>query len=145
MTLAPKTLAETARGEFLDWLAHERRAAKLTVEAYGHDIAALLGFLTVHLGGEPDLAELAGLRLADFRAWLAAKAGEGAGAATRARHVSAARSFFRFLARRHGVTNPHLRLLRAGNFPLAFEKTSLFDPRDLLFQKRRHIFVHNTS
>jgi len=111
MTLAPKTLAETARGEFLDWLAHERRAAKLTVEAYGHDIAALLGFLTVHLGGEPDLAALAGLRLADFRAWLAAKAGEGAGAATRARHVSAARSFFRFLARRHGVTNPHLRLL----------------------------------
>ncbi len=104
-------LAATARDEFLDWLADERRAAPLTVAAYGRDTAAFLGFLTRHLGGEPDLAALAGLRLADFRGWLAQEAGEGAGAATRARHLSAVRSFFRFLARRHGVANPQLRLL----------------------------------
>ena len=103
--------AEAARAEFLDWLALERRASPLTVEAYGRDIFSFLGFLTVHLGGEPDLSLLSGLRLADFRAWLAFEAGEGAGAATRARHVSAVRSFFRFLARRRGVTNTQLRLL----------------------------------
>ena len=105
------TLSVAARQEFLDWLAHERRAAKLTVEAYGRDIAAFLGFLTVHLGGEPDLAALAALRLADFRAWLAHEAQDGACAATRARHLSAVRCFFRFLARRHGVANAQLRLL----------------------------------
>ena len=71
-------LAEAARGAFLDWLGQERRASPLTVEAYGADIAAFLGFLTQHLGGEPDLAALAALRPADFRAWLAAQAGEGA-------------------------------------------------------------------
>jgi integrase/recombinase XerC len=51
------------------------------------------------------------LRLADLRAWLAALAADGAGNATRARHVSAVRSFFRFLARRHDVDNPALRLI----------------------------------
>jgi integrase/recombinase XerC len=114
-------LAEAAREEFLGWLAHERRAAALTVEAYGADLAGFLGFLTSHLGGEPDLAALDALRLADFRAWLAYEASDRAQdgrtkkkpliAATRARRLSAVRGFFRFLARRHGVTNAQLRLL----------------------------------
>jgi integrase/recombinase XerC len=104
---------EDARQAFLDWLARERRAAVLTVEAYGGDLAGFLGFLTVHLGAEPDLEQLRALRLADLRAWLAHEANEGAGNATRARHLSAVRSFFRFLARRHGVDNPALKLITA--------------------------------
>ena len=104
-------LAEAARGAFLDWLGQERRASPLTVEAYGADIAAFLGFLTQHLGGEPDLAALAALRPADFRAWLAAQAGEGSANATRARHLAAVRTFFRWLARRQGVDNPAVRLI----------------------------------
>jgi integrase/recombinase XerC len=102
---------EEARIAFLEWLGRERRAAALTVEAYGTDIAAFLGFLTQHLGGEPDLAALASLRAADLRGWLAAEAAAGAGNATRARHLSAVRSFFRFLARRHDVDNPALKLI----------------------------------
>lgn len=102
---------QAARIAFLDWLERERRAAALTVEAYGADIAGFLGFLTQHLGGEPDLAALASLRAADLRAWLAAEAAAGAGNATRARHLSALRSFFRFLARRHDVDNPALKLI----------------------------------
>ncbi len=68
---------EEARIAFLEWLGRERRAAPLTVEAYGADIAGFLGFLTQHLGGEPDLAALAALRAADLRAWLAARGGGG--------------------------------------------------------------------
>jgi integrase/recombinase XerC len=102
---------EEARVAFLEWLGQERRASALTVEAYGRDLAGFLGFLTAHLGGEPDLVALAGLRQADLRAWLAAEAGGGAGNATRARHLSAARSFFRFLGRRHAVDNPALWLI----------------------------------
>jgi integrase/recombinase XerC len=102
---------EEARIAFLEWLGRERRAAALTVEAYSADIAGFLGFLTQHLGCEPDLAALASLRAADLRAWLAAEAAAGAGNATRARHLSAVRSFFRFLARRHDVDNPALKLI----------------------------------
>jgi integrase/recombinase XerC len=106
-------LAEKARQLFLDWLTHERRASALTVEAYGRDISFFLAFLTEHLGGVPDLAALASLRAADFRAWLAHEANEGAGKATRSRHLSAVRSFFRWLARRHGVNNAQVALLAA--------------------------------
>jgi len=104
-------LAEAARQEFLVWLAAERRSSPLTVEAYGADIAGFLGFITQHLGAEPDLGALVALRAADFRAWLAHGAGEGRGNATRARHLSAVRTFFRWLARRHGAGNPQVRLL----------------------------------
>jgi integrase/recombinase XerC len=102
---------EEARTAFLDWLATERRAAPPTLEAYGADIAGLLGFLTQHLGAEPDLAALGALRQQDLRAWLAAEAAAGAGNATRARRLSAVRSFFRFLARRHGTDNAAPRLI----------------------------------
>ncbi len=91
---------------YLAWLGTERRASPLTVEAYGQDLAGFLAFLTGHLGAEPDLAALGTLRQADFRAWLAASAAAGAGNATRARRLAAVRSLFRYLARRHGVSNP---------------------------------------
>ena len=102
---------EGARLAFLEWLAAERRASPLTVEAYGADISGFLGFLTTHHGAEPDLTALAGLTTADIRSWLAAQAGEGKINATRARHLSAVKSFYRYLARRHGVSNAALRLI----------------------------------
>lgn len=105
--------AHIAKLAFLDWLALERRASRLTVEAYDGDIGHFLAFLTVHQGQEPSVEGLAELRAADFRAWLAACAGAGLGRATRARRVSAVRSFFRFLTRRYGVDNPQLALLAA--------------------------------
>jgi integrase/recombinase XerC len=100
-----------ARAAFLDWLGSERRASPRTLEAYGADLAAFLGFLTNHLGGEPDLAALSGLRTNDIRAWLAAQATDGAANATRARHLAAVRTFYRWLARRHGVDNAAIRLI----------------------------------
>ena len=54
---------------------------------------------------------MADLRLSDFRAWLAEAANKGRGKTTRARHVSAVRTYFRFLARRHGVDNAQLSLI----------------------------------
>ncbi len=95
--------ADAARAEFLTWLATERRASPHTLEAYGRDISDLLSFLTRHQGAEPDLAALGAMRPADLRGFLAARAAEGAGNATRARQLAAIRSFLRFLARRHGI------------------------------------------
>ena len=91
---------------YADWLARERRAAPHTVAAYAADLAAFMAFLTLHHGAEPDAASFATLSQADLRAWLAHAAAQGRGNATRARHLSAIRGFFRFLARRHGIHNP---------------------------------------
>ena len=96
---------------YLQSLAQERRASPLTVCEYSRDISFFLDFLTGHLGVTPTLTELAALREADLRAWLAAEAGSGRGNRTRARHLSAVRSFFKFLARRHGVENNAAKLL----------------------------------
>ena len=104
-------LAEDARADWLAWLAGERRAAASTVEAYAHDVASFLGFLTGHLGREPTLACIGDLKQADFRAWLARCARNGAGNATRGRNLAGVRSFFRFLSRRHGIDNAAVRLI----------------------------------
>ena len=101
---------EQALAGFLAWLADERRASPLTVCAYRRDVAAFLGFLTAHLGAEPDLDALQRVSQADLRAWLASEARE-VGNATRARHLAAVRTFYRHLARRHDVSNPAPRLL----------------------------------
>jgi integrase/recombinase XerC len=92
-----------ARARFLDWLARERRASANTVEAYGRDLRDFLLFLSDHLGGEPGAADLAALRAADLRAFLARRAGDGAGVSTRARQLAAVRGFLRWLARTEGL------------------------------------------
>ncbi len=107
---APERAADSVAA-FLDWMARIRQASPLTVEAYGRDLDAFLVFLTGHLGAEPWLADLGSLTQGDLRAWLAHEAGLGTVNATRARHLSAVRSLYRFLARHRGVSNPAPSLL----------------------------------
>lgn len=131
----PTVGADAARAAYLDWLAQERRASEHTVEAYGHALAGFLGFLTRHLGGEPDLAALAGLRPADVRAWLAHLAQDGLAATSRAQHLSAVRGFARFLARRHGVEIPAVRAIAAA-------KARAPLPRALSVDQARDVATH---
>lgn len=88
---------------FLAWMAEERRASPHTIEAYRHDIAEFLAFLTKHLGAAPDIAALGALRPADLRGFLASRASDGLAPASRARALAAVRGFLRFLTRRHGM------------------------------------------
>jgi integrase/recombinase XerC len=93
---------QAAVADWLDTLARERHASANTIEAYRGDLALLLGFLAGHLGEAPDAAQLGALRPADLRAFLADRARQGDGNATRARRLAAVRGFLRHLARRHG-------------------------------------------
>jgi integrase/recombinase XerC len=94
------------------WLADERRASAHTRAAYGRDLAAFLDFLVVHRGGVPDLAALAGLTPADFRAALAQRAARGGKRSSSARFMSVVRGFFRFLDRRGFAHNAALAAVR---------------------------------
>jgi integrase/recombinase XerC len=93
-----------------------------TLRAYLGDAHAFLGFIATHRGGPPSLSTLAGLTLADFRAWLASRSGEGAAAATRARGLSAVRSFFRHLDRAGTLHNPALEGLGGPKLPRSLPK-----------------------
>jgi len=102
-----------AIGLWSAWLAGERRASAHTVAAYGRDLAGFLDFLSEHLGGLPDLAAIEALRPADFRAFLARRAGDGIEHSSLGRALSVLRGFVRFLDRRGLARNTALLALRA--------------------------------
>jgi len=84
---------------WLDWLASQRRAAPLTLQAYRRDLQALL-----RLAGGKALASLAPH---DIRRFVACLHGEGLSGRSIARHLSAWRGFYRWLVRRCGLAaNP---------------------------------------
>jgi integrase/recombinase XerC len=101
-----------AVGLWLGWLAGEHRASPHTVAAYGRDLAFFLDFLTDHLGGLPSLAAIDRLRPADFRAFLARRAGDGLDRSSLARLLSVLRGFVRFLQRRGLASSTALTALR---------------------------------
>lgn len=104
---------------WLSWLRHERRCSPHTLEAYARDLGGFLAFVAEHQGELPGRRLLGALRLADFRAWLARRAGQGLTPASTARALSAVRGFFRWSARRGQLDNAALGLLRTPKRPHA--------------------------
>jgi integrase/recombinase XerC len=100
-----KPAAHEAIAGWLDFLKVERRASPKTTEAYGRDLVQFCRFLTEHLGGEPDLMDLAVLAAADFRSFLAARRNAGAESRTLSRQLSAVRSFYRHLEKNGVLKN----------------------------------------
>ena len=93
-------------------LAHERRLATKTVEAYSRDVEQFLVFLTLHLGEPPTVAHVAGLRVGDIRAFLAARREDGAGSRTLARGIAGIRSFIGLLEREGEANGAAFRAIR---------------------------------
>ncbi len=124
---AADPVVEAAR-RWQHWLAVERRASQNTLDAYSRDLAAFLAFIAGHLGGEPGFEELANLRVADFRAWLAHRIMNGIGQRSNSRALSSVRSFFKRLDHEDLCHNPALALLRtprakpAGPRPLSHDQ-----------------------
>ena len=94
---APDVTAEIAR--WLRFLGAERRMSERTLDAYARDVAQFLSFLAEHMGGAPNLKQLAKLKPADVRAFMAARRAQGAGNRSLMRGLAGARSFARFLER----------------------------------------------
>jgi integrase/recombinase XerD len=90
--MAPRAAAPSRRVEaFLEMLAAERGAARLTLEAYRNDLAALAAFLAAR--GMP----VEGADAAALHDYLAAMTTRRLAPRTLARRLSAMRQFFRFL------------------------------------------------
>lgn len=113
---AAADLAAQAAG-FLAAMRDERAASPHTLRAYRRDLASFFLFLTGHLGHPASLSDIGALTLADFRGWLARETKDGAGATTRARHLSAVRAFFRWMDRAGIVHNPVISHVRSPKLP----------------------------
>jgi integrase/recombinase XerC len=111
-----------ARQSWLKALATERRLSPETVEAYERDTRQFLQFLTGHCGGPPGLGDVAELRAADLRAFLAARRNGGAGARTLGRGLAGVRSLLRFLERRGLANAAGAAALRAPKQPKSLPK-----------------------
>lgn len=111
-----------ARQTWLQGLARERRLAPLTVEAYERDTRQFMQFLTGHLGGPPGISDIAQLRPADLRAFLASRRQGGAGARTLGRGLAGIRSLLRHLERAGLVNAAGAGALRAPRQPKSLPK-----------------------
>jgi integrase/recombinase XerC len=81
---------------YAEHLARDRRRSAHTVRAYAATAVRLTAFLGRHWGQAVDAEALARLTLADLRAYLAHRRGEGLSNASAARELSAVRGFVQF-------------------------------------------------
>src|SRR5690242_2001403 len=89
--------------------------------------------MTTYLGTPPTLDQLAGLKPAEFRAWLADRAHQGLARSSTARAFSSVRSFFRFLDKNGLAHNASVATLQTPKLPRAVPKAlSEADMEDLL-------------
>ncbi|WP_367717480.1 tyrosine recombinase XerC [Nitratireductor sp. GISD-1A_MAKvit] len=120
--ISAKPDLQKARAAWLASLADERRLSTLTVDAYERDTRQFLQFLTGHCGEAPGLSDIAELRPADLRAFLAFRRGRGAGARTLGRGLAGVRSFLRDLERRGLVNAAAAAALKAPRAPRSLPK-----------------------
>ena len=112
--MAPPVTAEQARAQWLQHLAHERRASPRTLEAYGFAAARYIAFLERHQGDTPTVASLATVTAGELRAWLAHLRSGDRPLSPRSlsQALSAIRTFHRFLDRRLDAPNAAIALVR---------------------------------
>jgi integrase/recombinase XerC len=111
---APGLSADEALSAWLEHLAHERRLAANTLEAYGRIGRGYLAFLQRHRGEPQRLAALGTVTAAEVRAHLAERRSGDHPLAARSisQTLSAIRAFHAFLDRRCGTPAPQLALVR---------------------------------
>jgi integrase/recombinase XerC len=115
VSVAPDLLEKY--GDWVDYLTHEKRFSKHTLRAYLSDMDYFFTFLTRHLGKPPALNDLGDASVRDFRAFLAKKTTDGAGASTRARALASLRNFLRWLDRNGHLHNPAIGSIRTPKQP----------------------------
>ncbi|MFA4894410.1 tyrosine recombinase XerC [Brevundimonas sp.] len=110
----PGLSADQALSAWLEHLAHERRLAANTLEAYGRIGRGYLAFLQRHRGEPQRLADLGTVTAAEVRAHLAERRGGDHPLAARSisQTLSAIRAFHAFLDRRCATPAPQLALVR---------------------------------
>ena len=120
MQVNPEIEAEL--GRWRGALAHERRVAANTLEAYSRDVSQFLLFLQNYHARPPRLGDLADLKPITLRAFLAERRREGAGPRTLGRGLAGIRSFVRHLERAGLASAAGVNAMRAPRQPKSLPK-----------------------
>ncbi|WFR94955.1 tyrosine recombinase XerC [Rhizobium tumorigenes] len=116
----PQLLDE--RQKWLEALRSERRLSAHTLDAYERDTRQFLFFLTGHLAGPTTLKDIQALRPADFRAFLANRRRDGAGARSLGRNLAGLRSLLRYLEKKGLVNAAGVAAVRSPKQPKSLPK-----------------------
>jgi integrase/recombinase XerC len=116
-----------AIGDWLAWLAAEKRVSRHTLEAYARDVAGFIAFLAEHHGEPPSWARLVALKSGDLRAWLARRHFDGLAATSNARALSSVKALFRWADRQRLCHNAIVVAWRAPRLPRALPKPIAVD------------------
>ena len=121
LTIASKDLA-LLKEQWLENLAVERRLSEKTSEAYERDLRQFFIFMTGYLAEPPKVEDLKELKPRDFRAFLASRRRDGAGARSLGRSLAGVRSFLRFLEKKGLVNATGARAVRTPKQPKSLPK-----------------------
>lgn len=106
MTKTTPTGSDGALALLDRWLANLasiKQASDHTVDAYRRDVSGFLGFLALHWGGPAGVTALSKVGVRDMRAWMASEQHRELSARSRARSLSAVKTFYRWLSEAEGV------------------------------------------
>ena len=109
--------AQLALRDWYEWLYAERQVSPHTLNAYTRDLATFLEFISQHLGGLPRSTDLADLRPADFRAFMARRRTDGIAHSSLARAISVIRGFYKRAAKSGYFENPAIAAVRSPKIP----------------------------
>ncbi len=118
---------------WISWMQHQKQFSEATQEAYRHDVAHFLIFISRRKKTKLTSSDLSDLSLRDFRTWLAQRHHQGLQASSMARHLSSLRNYWSYLSRHHAVTKQALGALRSPKRPHLVPKSlSYQDLEDVL-------------
>ncbi|TPW30834.1 tyrosine recombinase XerC [Martelella alba] len=122
------------RQDWLSSLTEERRLSDNTMIAYERDTRQFLQFLCGHLAHPVRLADIAALRPADLRAYLAFRRKGGVEARTLGRDLAGLRSFLRWLEKKDLANAAGARAMRSPRQPKSLPKPLARDEALLVTQ-----------
>lgn len=98
---------------WLNYLSVEKRFSDHTVNAYHRDLKFFIQFLTEYNERTPVLTDFKECELMTFRSFLTKRKQAGASNQTVARGVSVLKNFYKFLDRKHDISNSAITVLKS--------------------------------